>query len=85
MFAPAAGPAQGQYLAYVGTYTDHGSKGIYVYRFDSSTGKLSSLSLAAETTEPSFLAIDPSGRFLYAANEIADYDDQSTGAASAFA
>jgi 6-phosphogluconolactonase len=85
MFSPAAGPAQGQYLVYVGTYTDHGSKGIYSYRFDSSTGKLSSLSLAAETTEPSFLAIDSSGRFLYAANEIADYGGQSTGAASAFA
>ena len=85
MFAPAAGPARGQYLAYVGTYTDHGSKGIYVYRFDSSTGKLSSLSLAAETTEPSFLAIDSRKRFLYAANEITDYGGQSTGAVSAFA
>ena len=85
MFAPAADPAQGKYLAYVGTYTDHGSKGIYVYRFDSSTGKLSSLNLAAETAEPSFLAIDSSGRFLYAANEIADYGGQSTGAVSAFA
>ena len=85
MFAPAAGSAQGKYLAYVGTYTDHGSKGIYVYRFDSSTGKLTSLSLAAEATEPSFLAIDPSERFLYADNEIADYGGQPTGAVSAFA
>ena len=85
MFAPAADPARGQYLVYVGTYTDHGSKGIYVYRFDCSAGKLSSLSVAAETTEPSFLAVDSSGRSLYAANETPTYNGLSTGAVSAFA
>jgi 6-phosphogluconolactonase len=81
----AAEPAQQTYLGYVGTYTDHGSKGIYAFRFDSSTGKLTSLGLAAEAVEPSFLAIDPSGRFLYAANETANYNGQPTGAVSAFA
>src|SRR5579863_6270881 len=85
MFAPAAGPAQEQYLVYVGTYTDHGSKGIYVYRFDSSTGKMTSLGLATEAAEPSFLAIESGGRFLYAANETAEYHGQPTGAVSAFA
>ena len=85
IFAPAAGPAQGQYFVYLGTYTDHGSKGIYVYRFDSSTGKMTSLGLAAEATEPSFLAVDSSGRFLYAVNETETYDGQPTGAVSAFA
>ena len=44
----AAGPAAQKYLVYVGTYTNHGSKGIYAYRFDSSTGKLTSLGLAVE-------------------------------------
>jgi 6-phosphogluconolactonase len=83
--APAAGPAQQKYLVYVGTYTDRGSKGIYAYRFDSSTGKLTSLGLAAESAEPSFLAVDPTGRFLYAVSETADYNGQPTGAVSAFA
>ena len=83
--AHAAGPGQQKYLVYVGTYTDHGSKGIYVYRFDSSTGKMTSLGLAAEATEPSFLAVDSSGRFLYAVNETETYSGQPTGAASAFA
>jgi len=81
----AAGPGQQKYLVYVGTYTDHGSKGIYVYRFDSSTGKMTSLGLAAEATEPSFLAVDSSGPFLYAVNETETYSGQPTGAASAFA
>jgi 6-phosphogluconolactonase len=83
--AHAAGPGQQKYLAYVGSYTDHGSKGIYAYRFDSSTGKMTSLGLAAETGEPSFLAVDSSGRFLYAVNETETYNGQPTGAVSAFA
>ena len=85
LLSPAAGTGQQEYLLYVGTYTDHASKGIYAYHFDSSTGKLSSLGLAAEAAEPSFLAVDSSGRFLYAANETATYNGQHTGAVSAFA
>jgi 6-phosphogluconolactonase len=85
VLTPAAGLAQQKYLVYVGTYTDHGSRGIYAYRFDSSTGKLTSLGLAAEAAEPSFLAVDSSGRFLYAVNETLTYKGQQTGAASAFA
>ena len=82
---PAARPAAQKYLVYVGTYTNHGSKGIYAFRLDSATGELTSLGLAAETAEPSFLAVDSSGRFLYAANETANYNGQPTGAVSAFA
>jgi len=85
VLTPAAGTAPQKYLVYVGTYTDHGSKGIYAYRFDSSTGKLTSLGLAAEVAEPSFLTVDSSGRFLYAINEILNYNGQPTGAVSAFA
>lgn len=78
--------AAGQkYIFYVGTYTDHGSKGIYAYRFDSATGESTSLGLGAETTAPSFLAIAPSGRFLYAVNEISQFNGQPSGAVSAFA
>jgi 6-phosphogluconolactonase len=77
--------ARQKYLFYVGTYTDHGSKGIYAYRFDSATGKSTSLGLAAESVAPSFVAIAPSGRFLYAVNEISKFNGQPTGAVSAFA
>jgi 6-phosphogluconolactonase len=84
IFAIAGGTVQQQFLVYVGTYTDHGSKGIYAYRFNSSTGKLISLGLAAETAAPSFLAIDDGGRFLYAVNETGNFNGQPTGAVSAF-
>jgi 6-phosphogluconolactonase len=81
----AADAAQQKYTFYVGTYTDHGSKGIYAYRFDSATGESTSLGLAAESTAPSFLAIASSGKFLYAVNEISQFNGQPTGAVSAFA
>jgi 6-phosphogluconolactonase len=77
--------SKGKYLVFVGTYTEHGSKGIYAYRFDARTGQATALGLAAESTQPSFLAVDTSGHFLYAVNEIESYEGQPTGAVSAFA
>jgi 6-phosphogluconolactonase len=57
-----------EWLLYVGTYTNRDSKGIYAWRFDAS-GKMTPLGLVAENGNPSFLAIDSGGRFLYAVNE----------------
>ncbi len=56
-------------LMYVGTYTRDGSRGIYAFRFHSSTGKLMPAGIAAETLNPSFLAEHPNHKFLYAVNE----------------
>src|SRR5256885_3091122 len=71
--APApkrAAAKKGQYLAYVGTYTTKtSSKGIYVFGFDTATGQPSAIEVAAETPDPSWVAVHPSGKFLYAANE----------------
>jgi 6-phosphogluconolactonase len=62
--------AKTQYLAYVGTYTTKtNSKGIYAYRYDAATGNFSSLGVAAESADPSFVAAPPNGKFLYAVNE----------------
>lgn len=62
--------AESQHLAFVGTYTGKtGSKGIYAFDFDSSTGTLTLRGVAAETPSPSWVAIHPSGKFAYAANE----------------
>jgi 6-phosphogluconolactonase len=57
------------YFMYLGTYTGHASKGIYAYRFQPSTGKLTPMGAVATTPSPSYLVIHPNGRFLYAANE----------------
>jgi len=62
--------ANSHYLALVGTYTDKtDSKGIYAFDFYPSSGKLTPRGLAAETSNPSWLAIHPNGKWAYAANE----------------
>lgn len=76
--------AKNKYLLFAGTYTEKESKGIYAYRFDAASSELAPLGVAAETTNPSFLAIDPSRRFLYAVNEVQNYKGASSGAVSAF-
>lgn len=70
---------------YIGTYTWKESKGIYAMELDLATGKLSAPELAAEATNPTFLAIHPSRRFLYAVGEIGSFKGRSTGSVSAFA
>ncbi len=77
-----------KYLVYVGTYTkqpEGSGKGIYGYHYDSASGQLVSIGLAAETTNPSFLAVHPNRAFLYAVNEVTHYKGQSSGVVSAFA
>jgi len=54
---------------FVGTYTNTSSRGIYTVQFDSETGKLSPPSLAAAIPSPSFLALSPDRKRLYAVEE----------------
>jgi len=79
----------GKYLLFVGTYTqvdgkDSGSKGIYSYDFDEPSGKVTALGVAAETINPSFLAVAPGGKFLYAVNETREYKGAASGGVTAF-
>ena len=80
--APAAKP--GPPTVYVGTYTDGTSRGIYRLTFDPATGAMTEPVLAVETKNPSFLALHPNGRFLYAAGEISSFEGAKTGMVSAF-
>ena len=76
--------AAGGRLVWIGTYTGPQSQGIYAFRFDDETGTLSPLGLAAETPSPSFLALHPNGKVLYAVNETHDGPGNS-GMVTAFA
>jgi 6-phosphogluconolactonase len=73
-----------EFLVYFGTYTGAKSKGIYVSRFDTDTGRLTEPELAAETRNPSFLAAHPNERFLYAVGEVNDFQGKRAGVVSAF-
>jgi 6-phosphogluconolactonase len=84
------GPLPGEEKAhsltvYAGTYTGGKSQGIYLFRFDPASGKASKVELAAKTESPSFLALHPSGRFLYSVGEMQRFEGKPSGALSAFA
>lgn len=68
---------------YVGTYTYRASKGIYAFELNLHTGETTPPRLVAETFQPSFLALHPSRRFLYAVNEL--WGGGKEGMVSAFA
>lgn len=79
----SAADAIKRFRVYVGTYTSPTCRGIYQTTLDVETGQLLPPQLAAEIVSPSFLAIHPSQKFLYAANEIEDFQGQKTGAVTA--
>jgi 6-phosphogluconolactonase len=79
-----SGKTNGGAMLFVGTGTNTGSKGIYLFHFDSSTGELQPQGLAAEAPNPSFLALSPDKQFLFAVNEIDTYQGAKTGAVSSY-
>jgi 6-phosphogluconolactonase len=78
----------GKLRAYAGTYTravDGGGngEGIYLFEMDPHTGELSEGRLVAKTPNPSWIAIHPSRKYLYAINEVTNYQGGS-GSVTAF-
>ena len=70
--------------AYIGTYTSKGSEGVYVLELDQETGTVTEARVAAQQKDPSFLAIHPSRKFLYAVSEVNSVDGKKGGGASAY-
>lgn len=73
-------------LILLGTYTpkDGASQGIYAVRLDPATGALSEPVLAAATPNPTFLALHPNGRVIYALSEGRNTDGTAGGAVASF-
>jgi 6-phosphogluconolactonase len=86
VFGQTPAPAESGLLVYFGTYTTgkYTSKGVYVSRLDTANGTLTPPQLAAETSSPSFLAVHPTGNFIYSVNEVSTFDGKTSGAVSAF-
>ena len=78
-------PPSSQTRVYIGTYTGTKSQGIYAARFDSQTGALTAPELVAEAVNPTFLAVHPNRRFLYAVQEVATATGKSSPAVTAYA
>jgi len=79
-------PLTSALLIFVGTYTnkENASRGIYAVHFDTTTGAFSTVELAAETRNPTFLGLHPNGHVLYSVGENDQANGQPGGGAEAF-
>ncbi len=74
------------WLMFAGTYTRTGaSEGIYVFRMDGETGALNQVHVEGGISNPSFLAIHPNRKYLYAVNEVAESSGVPGGALTSYA
>lgn len=71
---------------YVGTYGQpNEEQGIYLFEMNTIDGRLAARGLAASIKNPSFMAIHPSLRYLYAVSEAGDFLGDVPGTVAAFA
>jgi len=72
-------------LVYVGTYNKPPDDGIFAYRLDPDSGDLQPLSSAGGIENPSFVTIDPAGRYLCAVAEVGEFEGQPGGGVASYA
>ncbi|MBO0722220.1 MAG: beta-propeller fold lactonase family protein, partial [Blastocatellia bacterium] len=89
--AQHSGSKEERILAYVGCYTPNG-QGIHLFDMNPASGKLTQIKVfqgmdvpLVSTMNPSWLALDPQKKYLYAGNEISNFEGTTSGAVSAFA
>jgi 6-phosphogluconolactonase len=71
-------PNQSHFYLYLGNYSDR----INAYNYDSKTGEAEPLAMQDELKNPSFVAVDPHFKYLYAVSEL---DGEVNGGVGAFA
>jgi 6-phosphogluconolactonase len=82
----AASGAVSDLFVYVGTYTRNSeSRGIYIFRMNLASGVLTPAGIRDGCENPTFLAVHPSQKFLYAIDEVGGFQGKSGGGVSAFA
>ena len=84
-FASNLTAATKELMVYIGTYTRAEEQGIHWGKLNLETGKLTLVGKLAGQKNPSFLAIHPNKKFLYAVNEIGNFKGQKAGGVSAYA
>ncbi len=91
--AAASQTRSGSSLVYVGSYSNpkgpegsngHG-KGIYLFEMNSSSGELKQREVFEDDSNPSWLALHPSRKFLFAADEVSDFKGAKSGCVSSYA
>jgi 6-phosphogluconolactonase len=84
--APALQAQSGSTWMYVGCYTARGL-GIARYAVNTSDGSLTFVKVETDravSPNPSFLALDPHGRYLYSCNEIGNFQGAQSGSVTSY-
>lgn len=72
-------------ILYVGTFSERGSKGIYVLELDPGTSEFTHLQSISDKQSPSFLTLHPNGQYLYAVNREGLTKEDPNGSVTAYA
>ena len=81
-------------LVFVGTYTEPirfgtgqvleaKGEGIYSFRFDPETSRLTPHGLTTNVRNPSYLCFESKGHYLYCVNELKEFQGEASGSVSA--
>ena len=82
-------------LLYIGTYTEDikfgtgqileaKGEGVYLYRLNQEDGSLEYLNVFSGIRNPSYLTFSPCNRYMYAVNELKEFEGKPSGSVSAF-
>jgi 6-phosphogluconolactonase len=88
---PKDASINGPIFAYAGSYTAPGGggkghgEGVYGFRFDPASGTLRRIEAVGGLPQPSYVTVDPLGRFAYAVGEVSMWEGQRTGLVDAYA
>ncbi|HEY5563078.1 MAG TPA: lactonase family protein [Clostridiaceae bacterium] len=73
-----------KYIAYIGTYTEDNSHGIYMYELNTKSGELTPIGFADKTVNPSYVTITDNKKFLYSVAETTEFQGTVGGGVAAF-
>lgn len=71
-------------ILYVGTFKTRGAQGIYVYEFNRAKTRMKEIQVLPTIESPSFIAVHPSGKFLYSVNRGSLPEMPNSGSVSAY-
>jgi len=76
---------QGREMFYIGTFSERGSLGIYVYSFDRKNDRYDLLQTMFAKASPSFIDVSPDGKFLFSVNRGSMEGKDEWGSVTSFA
>lgn len=80
----SAEPAADKVTVYIGSYADAKAEGIHQFTLDMATGALTKAGGTSGIANPSFLAVSPDQKYLYAIGEVGSFNGKKGGAVAAF-